>query len=155
MVMDKTALTDFIERQLEGTDYFLVDVQISAANDIEVEIDSPQGVDIDHCVELSHSIEQEFDRDKEDYSLTVGSAGLTEPFKVRQQYEMHVGDEVEVLACDGRKYRGKLTAVDAADFTVAVPEKVRREGAKRPEQAEVDHKFAYDTIKYTKYLIQI
>lgn len=148
-------MTDFIERQLSGTDYFLVDVKISAANDIEVEIDSAQGVDIDHCVELSRAIEQEFDRDKEDYSLTVGSAGLTEPFKVLQQYEMHIGDEVEVLADDGRKYRGRLETVTPEDFTVQVLEKVRREGAKRPELAEVAHTFGYDKVKYTKYLIQI
>ena len=102
-MIDKNEIANFVESQLDGSEYFLVEVKVSPANDIEVTIDSPDGVDIDHCVELSRAIEENFDREKEDYSLQVGSAGLTEPFKVRRQYEMHLGDNVEVLGATEAK----------------------------------------------------
>lgn len=153
-MIDKTALTAFIESRLEGTGLFLVDLQISPANEIKVEIDSDTSVDIDRCVELTREIEGEFDRDVEDYELEVGSAGLTSPFKVPRQYSKYIGREVEVLAGDGRKYRGLLRAAGPESFTIVCEEKVRPEGAKRPVLEKVERVFAYGDVKYTKYLLQ-
>ncbi len=78
-MIDKQKLTDTVLQAIEGTDTFLVDVRVSPANEIVVEIDSAEGVDIDTCAALTRRIEQEFDRDTEDYELEVGSAGLTSP----------------------------------------------------------------------------
>lgn len=153
-MIDKKALTEFIEKKLEGADLFLVDVVVSPANEIRVEIDSDTGVDIDRCVELTRDIEQEFDRDTEDYELEVGSAGLTSPFKVKRQYEKNIGREVEVLSADGKKYKGLLRQVGPDSFTIVCEEKVKPEGAKRPVIEKVEHTFGYDGVKYTKYLLQ-
>ena len=35
--------------------------------------------------------------EREDYELEVGSAGIGQPFKVLQQYRIHIGCDVEVL----------------------------------------------------------
>lgn len=153
-MIDKTALTAFIEGRLENTDLYLVDVEVTPANEIRVEIDSDASVDIDRCVELTREIEQEFDRDVEDYELEVGSAGLTSPFKVLRQYEKNIGNEVEVLAADGRKYRGLLREAAPETFTVVCEEKRKPEGAKRPVVEKVERIFAYGDVKYTKYLLQ-
>lgn len=153
-MIDKTALTAFIEGRLENTDLYLVDVEVTPANEIRVEIDSDASVDIDRCVELTREIEQEFDRDVEDYELEVGSAGLTSPFKVLRQYEKNIGNEVEVLAADGRKYRGTLREAGPETFTVVCEEKRKPEGAKRPVVEKVERIFAYGDVKYTKYLLQ-
>ncbi len=153
-MIDKTALTAFIEGRLENTDLYLVDVEVTPANEIRVEIDSDASVDIDRCVELTREIEQEFDRDVEDYELEVGSAGLTSPFKVLRQYEKNIGNEVEVLAADGRKYRGLLREAGPEAFTVVCEEKRKPEGAKRPVVEKVERIFAYGDVKYTKYLLQ-
>ncbi len=61
---------------LEGTDLSLVEVTVSEDNDIEVIITREAGVSIDDCVALSRHIESRLDRDKEDFSLMVGSAGI-------------------------------------------------------------------------------
>lgn len=143
-----------MERTLEGQDLFLVDVSVSPDNVIEITIESSEGVTIDNCVELTQAFEAEFDRDKEDYELTVGSAGLTTPFKVLRQYQMHIGEMVEVLANDGRKYRGTLDAADAESFTLIVAEKVRKEGLKKPVIEDVSYTFNYENVKYTKNLLQ-
>lgn len=132
-MIDKQLLTATVEDFIAGTDYFLVDVAITPANEITVEIDSPEGVDIDTCAALTRRIGEVFDRDAEDYALEVGSAGLTAPFKVRGQYLKNIGNDVEVLTRDGRKLHGTLVDVEAdGRFTVEVPVKTRPEGAKRP-----------------------
>ena len=77
-MIDKQALEQFIQTRLENTDYFIVDVSVSQSNDIVVEIDHPEAVDLDFCIELNRAIENAFPRDDEDYSLEVGSAGRSE-----------------------------------------------------------------------------
>ena len=125
---------------LSKTDIFVVDIKVSPDNDIVVEIDSPDNIDVDTCAAITRRIEEVFDRDTEDYSLEVGSAGLTAPFKVRGQYLKNIGNKVEVLTSDGRKLKGVLTAVaDDGRFTVAVPTKVKHEVAKRPVVEDVEH----------------
>lgn len=153
-MIDKQALTQFIEGRLEDTDLYLVDLNISSDNNIVVEIDSDSSVDIDRCVELTREIESEFNRDDEDYELEVGSCGLTSPFKVKRQYEKNRGKEVEVLAGDGKKYKGLLQSVDADSFTILCEVKVKKEGSKRPVIETVAHTFPYSDVKYTKYLLQ-
>ncbi len=150
-MIDKTALTDFIEHRLEGTDYFLVDINVSKDNEIKIEIDSFESVDIDFCIELSRAIEEAFPRDDEDYELEVGSAGLTSPFKVRAQYEKNVGNLVEVLTRDGRKLRGILTEVGDDSFTVETTRKVRPEGSKRPVEQKEPETFGYGDVKSVHY----
>ncbi len=152
-MIDKNVVRNIVEEWLEGTDYFLVDVSVSADNRIVVEIDHAEGVWIEDCVELSRYIESKLNREEEDFELEVGSAGIGQPFKVRQQYVNHLGKEVEVMTLAGEKFRGVLQAVDADSFTVSIRKKVKPEGAKRAKLVDEDRTFAYDDIKYTKYLI--
>lgn len=152
-MISKQKIEELVSQWLQGKDYFLVDIAISSDNKIVVEIDHADGVWIDDCVELSRFIEERLDRDEEDFELEVGSAGLGQPFKVEQQYQNHIGKEVEVLQADGKKVKGLLKAVDGRKFTVSVKEKVKVEGKKRPELQDVDHQYDMDEVKYTKYLI--
>ena len=152
-MIDRDVVKNLVNEWLEDTEYFLVDIQISPDNKIVVEIDHADGVWIDDCVELSKYIEDRLDRDKEDFELEVGSAGLGQPFKVPQQYINFVGKDVEVLDADGRKTKGVLKEVDGNRFVVTTKEKVTPEGKKRPVLADVDKTFEMDKVKYTKYLI--
>lgn len=153
-MIDKKALSDFIEKKLEGTGLYLVELTVSPDNRIVVEVDSDSSVDIDKCVELTREIESEFDRDVEDYELEVGSAGLTSPFKVRRQYEKNIGNEVEVLTRGGEKLSGVLKSVDDGGFVIETEVKVKPEGAKRPVMEKRDRSFGFDEVKYTRYLLK-
>lgn len=63
------------QEYLADTPLSLVKVKVSKDNDIDVTITRDDaGVTIDDCVGLSRFIESRLDRDKEDFSLTVGSA---------------------------------------------------------------------------------
>lgn len=153
-MIERQALVEVVEACL-GDDLFLVDVAISADNHIVVEIDSHKGsVSIDDCVAITRAVEQAFDRDKDDYELEVGSAGLTSPFKVKAQYEKNIGNDVEVLTTQGAKLKGVLSEVGDDTFTIKVAKKVKPEGAKRPVIVEEDLTIKYSETKYTKYLIQ-
>ncbi len=153
-MIDKNVVENLVNQWLEDKDYFLVDIEISSDDRIVVEIDHADGVWIEDCVQLSRFIEEHLNRDDEDYELEVGSAGLGQPFKVKQQYVNFIGKEVEVLDADGKKLKGVLKAVeDNDDFTITVKEKVKKEGAKRPTIEDVDKTFNINSVKYTKYLI--
>lgn len=152
-MISKDKVREIVEGWLVDKEYFLVDVAVSADNCVSVEIDHADGVWIEDCVKLSRHIEANLNRDEEDYELEVGSAGIGQPFKVLQQYINHIGKEVEVLARDGRKYRGVLTRVDDEDFAIVVKVKEKPEGAKRPVMVDREYAWKYDEIKYTKYLI--
>ena len=152
-MIDKQTIYSIVEQGLQGSDCFLVDISVTPANIISVEIDNNTGVDIERCEKLHRFIEAHLDREVEDYELEVGSAGLTSPFKVVAQYRKNLGNEVETLTKDGRKLTGLLKEADERHFTVTIQKKVKEEGAKRPKWVDEDLAFAYDEIKYTKYLI--
>ena len=152
-MIEKSVVTQLVNEWLEEKDYFLVDVTVTPDNRIVVEIDHAEGVWIEDCVELSRFIESKLDREQEDFELEVGSAGIGQPFKVLQQYVNHIGMEVEVLKNDGMKLTGVLKEADEENFTVTTSKKVKLEGEKRPKLVDEDVTFAYNEIKYTKYLI--
>ena len=152
-MIDRNIVSGIVGEWLEDKDYFLVDVTVSPDDKIVVEIDHAEGVWIDDCVDLSRFIESKLDREEEDYELEVGSAGIGQPFKVLQQYLIHIGKEVEVFTKEGKKMEGVLKSADEQNFVVTIQKKVKPEGAKRPKLVEEDVTYSYDEIKYTKYLI--
>ena len=152
-MIDRNIVSGIVGEWLEDKDYFLVDVTVSPDDKIVVEIDHAEGVWIDDCVDLSRFIESKLDREEEDYELEVGSAGIGQPFKVLQQYLIHIGKEVEVLTKEGKKLEGVLKDANEENMTVTIQKKVKPEGSKRPKLVEEDVTYQYDEIKYTKYLI--
>ena len=139
---------------MENTPFFLVDVKINVENDIFIEFESEtEDVCIDDCVALSKFIESKLDRELEDYSLEVGSAGLGQPFKVLKQYVQHIGEEVEVFTKAGKKIIGILKSVDEAGFSLTISKKMKLEGSKKNSIVEVEEQYAHSDVKSIKYLI--
>lgn len=154
--IDTDKLTQVVEQALQGSDLFLVDVAIDHQEAVvEVTIDGMQGVTLDDCVMVNNAVLAAFDRDKEDFELTVGSYGISEPFKVRQHYVKNRGGEVEVLTTAGEKLKGVLTAAGDEGCTVTVATKMKFEGKKRPEMVDVAHELKYSEIKNIKNIIHI
>ncbi len=153
-MLQKEAINQCIADYLSESDYYLVDTKISTDNHIVVEIDSFEGVLLDYCIALTRHIESVFDREVEDYELEVGSAGLSEPFKVLKQYQKNIGNEVEVLTKSGKKLTGILTEADDLNFTIEIEKTEKQEGAKRKVKVVEATTFSYDEIKHTKYIIR-
>ena len=152
-MINKETIQTLTEEWLSGNDYFLVDINFGADDRIVIEIDHADGVWIEDCAELSRFLQERLGDELGEFELEVGSAGLGQPFKVAQQYINHVGDMVEVLDLEGKKFQGILKAVDGNNFTVTVQEKQKQEGKKRPVLVDVDKTYAMDGVKYVKYLL--
>lgn len=150
-MIDKTKLKEYVETLLADTDCFLTDLSVSTDNDIVVEIDSGGMIDIDFCSALSRRIEEEFPRDVEDYTLEVGSAGLTSPFKVRRQWEKNVGNDIEVVTSDGKKLSGRLASLRDDAFILETQQKVKREGMKRPVLERLELEIPFTDVKRAVY----
>lgn len=152
-MLDTNLVRESVEKAIEGTDIFIVDITVSPQNNVVVELDSPGNLDIDTCAAITRAIEKDFDRDVEDYDLEVGSAGLTAPFKVKGQYLKNIGNDIEILTADGRKIKAVLTAVGDDDFTFEYPVKVKEPGAKRPTVIMQSETLPIGEAKWVKYLI--
>ena len=154
-MIDKSALEQVINEALEGSKLYLVTLKVSKDNIIDVALDSDEDITIDDCVAVNDAVHAAFDRDEEDYELTVGSYGITSPLLLPRQYQKNVGYEVEVLTADGRKLKGVLADADEEGFTLSMTVKRKLEGKKRPELVEEQERFNYNDIKYTKNIINI
>lgn len=153
-MIDKNLFIQYAEEFLKDSQSYLVDVLVAPGDVITVEIDNDNSVNIDECATLSRYLESKFDRETEDFELAVTSAGLTSPFKTIRQYKKYEGKDVEVLTKDGKKMSGVLKSSNEKSFTVTITKKIKPEGAKRKTEEEEDLLFAYDEVKYTKYLIR-
>lgn len=151
----KDTVVQIVEEWMEQTSFFLVDVRINAENQIDVEFESEEDeVCIDDCVNLSKFLEEKLDREKEDFALEVGSAGLGQPFKVLKQYLINIGEEVEVITKAGQKLSGIMKDANETGFTVTVIRKSKVEGIKKPLTLEVDETYTFGEVKSVKYLIR-
>jgi len=148
--MDIKELLAVAERALEGTDMFVVDCTITPDNTIDLILDSDTSVSIDTCAMLNRAIGEAFDRDEEDYSLTVASAGIGEPLKLVRQYRKLVGESVEVLLKSGIKILATLDDVTDEAITISYDEAVVVEGKKKKQMQRTSHTYSYDEIKWAK-----
>ncbi len=148
--MDIKEIAVVAEQALEGTDMFLVDCTITPDNTIDLTIDSDTSVSIDACAMLNRAIGERFDRDEEDYSLTVASAGIGEPLKLVRQYKKLVGESIEVLLKSGVKILATLDEVTDEAITISYDEAVVVEGKKKKQIQRTTHTYTYDEIKWTK-----
>lgn len=151
-MVEKQMIQALIQEKLQGSDYELITLKISGQNEILVEVDKLDGVDVEWCAELNHYLVEQLDAQGiEDYALEVGSVSLTAPFVTKMQYQKHLGHDVEVLAADGKKYRGALVSVDEETFAIDTEVMVAVEGKKRKQKEIQTLTFDYKAVKYTQY----
>lgn len=152
-MLDKNKIAETVNKAIEDTDAFVVDITVSTDNDVVVELDSLTGVDLDFCAEVSRRINEAFDRDVEDYCLEVGSSSLTAPFKVAGQWRKNIGNEIEVFTRDGKKLVGTLVEYSPEGFTIEVPQKVKEPGEKRPHIVNVPVQMTEADVRNAAYHI--
>ena len=128
----------------------IVDVTVSAKNDIFVYFDKCGGVNIDECVNISKYLNEKFDREIEDYSLTVCSPGIDRPFKKRVQYKINEGKEVIVKKNDGKKISGFLKSYEN-QLVLAIKDKSKAKQSKSESNSVV---IPFEEIKETRLKIK-
>lgn len=144
-MINKQEIIDLTDQFLLVTESesYLIDVTVSRDNVIVITLDNDESIDIDECAALSRYIDEHMDREREDFELEVGSAGLTTPLKTLRQYAKFEGETMEVMMRDGRKLRGILGAADdeGFDLTWTTLEKVTDPATGKPlkKKQEVEH----------------
>ncbi len=149
-MIDIKKVIEVAERELEGTDMFIVECKASPMGEIELLIDSDTAVKLEDCAALNRAIEAEFDRDVEDFALMVASAGIGSELKLLRQYHKILGSDVEVLLKDGVKILAKLEGADEGGIAISYEEKQVVEGKKRKVTVQVTKEYKWEEIKYVK-----
>lgn len=106
--MLRDSIQKLVQERIIEMESFLVDLKVSSSNHIHVLFDSYRGVGLDDCVELSRYIEDNLDRDKEDYQLTVCSPGIDKQFLVDDQYIKNIGQDIHVKTTCGNQFVARL-----------------------------------------------
>jgi ribosome maturation factor RimP len=153
--MKISEIIDAIGNEIVARGLYIIEVTVSKDNDVEVTIESEEGkVELEDCVAISRFFETKFDRETEDYSLTVTSAGLDQPFKVLKQFVKAVGKKVEVQLKGGKKMVAVLEAADEESITLKYSQKEAVEGKKKKEIVEHVDRFTMDQVNSVRPFIE-
>lgn len=107
-----------LEEALENRpELFLISMEIRPGNNIRIIIDGDESVSIEDCIEISRAIEHNLDREAEDFSLEVLSAGVSEPLQMKRQYDKNLGRDLKVKT-EGETFKGTLAAVAEDSVTL-------------------------------------
>jgi len=131
---------------------FLIDFSISADYKITVVIDGDQGVILQDCIDVSRVIENNLDREEQDFSLEVASAGATSPLKLPRQYVKNIGRKLEVTL-ETEVFEAELINADedkiSLEWKVREPKKI----GKGKETVVKTAQIPYESIKKAQVVI--
>ncbi|MCK8481069.1 ribosome assembly cofactor RimP [Psychroserpens algicola] len=135
-------------------DLFLIDFDVLSDNSIKIIIDGDNGVLVEDCMFISRAIEHNLDREEQDFSLEVLSAGATTPLTNKRQYLKNVGRTLSVKTTDNQTLEGKLTQADEdkilLEWKTREPKPVGKGKVTVKKQAEI----TYDTISQAQVVIK-
>lgn len=153
--MNVSDIIDAMTGEIVARGLYIVEISVTKDNDVTLTVESEEGtVELEDCVALSRAFESRFDREKEDYSITVSSAGLDQPFKVLKQYMKAVGSKVEVMLKGGKKLVGTLTEADEEGITLKYSAKETVEGKKKKEIVEHEDRYGMDMVNSVRPFIE-
>lgn len=147
-------INDLIEAALrDRTDLFLIECTISSDHHIRILLDGDQGVNLKTCIEISRSIEHNLDRETEDFSLEVASAGVGNPLQNRRQYTKNIGRKLRVERDSEPTLEGVLTAATETDFTLEWKQREPKPVGKGKHTVIKKEILSYQEIKSAKVLV--
>lgn len=155
-MINKKKIQALIQERIEelNNGLFVVSLTISSGNDIQVELDKHEGgVTVQDCISVSRNVEHNLDREEQDFSINVSSAGLDKGLRVFPQYVKNIGREVKVKLNEGGKLEGKLIDAQKHQITIETTRKERIEGKKKKETIIENHEIPMIEIKETKIII--
>ncbi|MBO3097087.1 ribosome assembly cofactor RimP [Gelidibacter pelagius] len=154
-MLNENAVKTLIDRGLEErSDLFLIDLKIGVGNKISVVIDGDNGVTVEDCMFMSRAIEHNLDREEDDFSLDVASAGATSPLVNKRQYKKNIGRTLNVKAKSDAKFEGVLTEVDDDEVTLEWKAKEPKPVGKGKIVVNKQAKIKYDDILEAKVIIK-
>ena len=138
----------------ENPELFLISLDIQGNNEIKIIIDGDEGVKVEDCMLVSRKIEHNLDRDQEDFSLEVMSAGATSPLEIPRQYKKNVNRHLEVKTQGGDKIEGLMTQATDTDITLTWKSREPKPVGKGKVTVEKTETIPYQEIVQAKVMIK-
>ena len=138
-----TVLADCL---LEKSSIFLIELVITDAFKVIVNIDGDEGVALQDCIDVSRYMDAHLDREEQDYSLEVASVGVGSPLKLVRQYKKNVGRTL-IVKTGTETIEAEL--VEATDDFVILSWEARepKKIGKGKETVQKELKLPYGNIK--------
>jgi ribosome maturation factor RimP len=136
-IVDK--ITEFVEKNLENTSFFVVDVFLNtfrSSTRIAVFLDGDNGIGVEDCAKVSRALNEELEKGEiiksEDYTLEVSSPGLDKPLKLKRQYNANIGRKLKIVLNDKSEKTGKLLEVKENEIEIMEEIKVKKKITEKP-----------------------
>ncbi len=146
----ETLLNNALE---EDGNLFLIDFSISTDNKINVVLDGDSGVTVQDCMKISRAIEHNLDRDEQDFSLEVASAGAASPMVLPRQYKKNVGRKVAVRTAE-ETFEGNLTAATEDNIVLEWKAREPKPIGKGKHTVQKKKEIEFSEIKEAKVILK-
>ena len=151
----KTQVTELVTAALnENESLFLIDLHIGVNHDIRVIVDGDQGVSLQECMRISRAVQHNLDRETQDFSIEVTSAGVGEPLSQPRQYIKNIGRKLEVTNLEGHLFSGTLETADQHQFTLQWKQRESKPVGKGKVTVSKTQQLTYDQVSKAKIIVQ-
>lgn len=154
-MIDSNRIRILCEETLETFNGFIIEISVDEHNNIEVLADTDSGITIEELKRISRHVEGSFDREKDDFKLTVSSPGLSRPLTVFRQFIKNQGREVKVKTLSGDKHEGEMTVIDDKTIELKWTTREPKPIGKGKVTVEKQIRIALQDIAETKIKISI
>ncbi|ESU23168.1 hypothetical protein FEDK69T_13200 [Flavobacterium enshiense DK69] len=143
----KEKVSDILGEALEQKpSLFLIDLAITDAFKIIVTLDGDNGVTLQDCIDVSRVVENGLDREEQDFSLEVASAGATSPLRMPRQFKKNIGRKLKVTTA-AEKIEANITDANdefiVLEWTAREPKQIGKGKETVQKRAEIK----YEDIK--------
>ena len=143
----KEKVADLIQKGLEEKpELFLIDMIITDSFKIIVTIDGDNGVVLQDCIDVSRNIENNLDREEQDFSLEVASVGVGSPLKLKRQYKINIGRTL-IVKLASETIEAKLTDANEEFITLSWIAREPKKIGKGKETVSKLQQIPYQDIK--------
>ncbi|MGD1944884.1 MAG: ribosome assembly cofactor RimP [Croceivirga sp.] len=152
--MFKEEVEELLNKALiKREDLFLLNFTIGADNSIKIVLDGDKGISLNDCMEVSRAIEHHLDREINDFSLEVTSAGATAPLELPRQYKKNIGRSLEIMTV-ANKIEGKLTKVSDSGITLEWKVREPKPLGKGKHTVHKKEEIAFSEIEKAKVILK-
>lgn len=130
----------------EKPSLFLVDLTVNDQFKVMVTLDGDKGVNLQDCIDVSRAIDANLDREEQDYSLEVASAGVSTPLKMVRQYRKNIGRTLKVKTAT-ETIEAVLEQVSEENITLSWTAREPKKIGKGKETVEHQREIPYSEIK--------
>jgi ribosome maturation factor RimP len=151
--MNQTQVKDLIDEALaQNESLYLIDLVISENNKIQVTIDGDNGVPLSECIRISRKVNDNLDREEEDFSLEVTTPDISHALKLKRQYLKNVNRILKVKL-EEEELEGTLVEADDTEIVLQWKAREAKPIGKGKVTVQKTVTIAYKDIKEAKVKI--